>query len=328
MTKEFNFEHKPVLLKECIDMLQIQPLGCYVDGTCGGGGHSAAILERLDAGGMLISIDRDRMAIEATKKRLNEVETNATYHVIQGEFADVVPIVYAERGGGCDGILLDLGVSSAQLDIRERGFSYSEDGPLDMRMNPSKGKSASELVADLSEEELVKILKDYGEERYAKRIVKAIVKRRKEAPFLTTKDLAEVVINAMPSSSRKEKQHPAKRTFQALRIAVNEELDQLEHFLDTVMEAMKPGGRICVISFHSLEDRKVKQAMRKWEDPCRCPANFPICKCGGKPLGKAIGRKGIVADKEEVAENPRARSARLRVFELVKKERPLLLDEE
>lgn len=319
MSGEFEFSHTPVLLEACIESLAIQADGTYLDGTCGGAGHSSEILNRLDDRGLLIALDRDRMALEASEERLEAVKKKngrGRYIMVHSEFASVGRVLRERNIRGLDGVLLDLGVSSAQLDIRERGFSYSADGPLDMRMNRDSGKTAADWVNEESEDELRRIFFEYGEERYAARIAAAICRRRAEKPFTQTVDLAELIIRTMPASSRREKQHPAKRCFQALRIAVNEELKQVEEFLEQIPDLMNDKGRICIISFHSLEDRMVKQAMRSWEQSCTCPKEWPLCQCGHKPLGQRIARHGITAGAEEEKNNPRSRSARLRVFEI------------
>lgn len=322
MSREFEFQHIPVMLEACIQALAIKPDGIYLDGTCGGAGHSSAILEKLDERGLLIALDRDKMALEAAEKKLEAVSTkeNGRYHLVHAEFGSTDRVLEEMGIRGLDGVLLDLGVSSAQLDIRERGFSYSEDGPLDMRMNQSAGRTAADLVNEASEEELRRILYEYGEERYAARIAAAICRRRDEKPFTQTLELSELIIRSMPASSRREKQHPAKRSFQALRIAVNEELKQVEQFMELIPKWMNDRGRICIISFHSLEDRIVKHAMQSWEKNCTCPKEWPICRCGNMPLGKRIERRGMTADKAEIEMNPRSRSARLRVFEIIKSE--------
>lgn len=305
--------HTAVLLRETVDALHISGNGIYVDCTAGGGGHSSAALEQLEAGGLLIAIDRDPDALAEAGKKLENTHTAGTYKLVRSEFADIDRVLAALGIDGVDGIMADLGVSSAQIDRPERGFSFQNDGPLDMRMDPEAPITAADIVNNDSEESLREIFHTYGEERYARRIAAAIVARRRERPFTRTADLVDVIARNMPAKSRRE-QHPAKRCFQALRIAVNGELKQLEDFLDKVPDLLNDGGRLAVITFHSLEDRMVKQIMRKWEDPCECPKNMP-CVCHKKPLGKIIHRKGIVATEEEQQNNPRSRSARLRVFE-------------
>lgn len=309
-----EFSHVPVLYEASLKALNIQPQGIYVDCTTGGAGHSAGILQQLSAGGTLICLDRDSEALAAAETRLAAVESKGDYHLIKTDFAFIKEVLEQLEITRVNGILADLGVSSHQLDMRERGFSYHHDGPLDMRMDQETGPTAAELVNTLPQNELAAILRNYGEERYADRLAGAIVQRRRERPFSSTGDLAAVLTQAMPGKSRKEK-HPAKRSFQALRIAVNGELDSLEALLAAAPGLLAEGGRLAIISFHSLEDRLVKEAYREWEHPCNCPVDLP-CVCGKKLLGRTVmGRRGIVADDEEAKANGRARSARLRVFE-------------
>jgi len=315
-----DFSHEPVLLSECLDQLSIRPDGVYVDCTLGGGGHSAAILQRLGAGGTLIGLDKDLAAIEAAGKRLKTVETQATHLLVHSDFADLDAVLVKLNIDKVDGILADLGVSSPQLDQAERGFGYSNEGPLDMRMNRTAMLTAEMVVNGYPESELIRILREYGEERYAGRISRAIVMRRAQAPIRTTSELAEIVRNAMPGQGLKEAQHPARRTFQAIRIEVNSELQSVERLLALAPGVLKPGGRLCVITFHSLEDRLVKEAFRKYEDPCVCPREFPVCRCGLKPIGRSVIRKGTIAAEVEAKRNPRARSARLRCFEMNQQE--------
>lgn len=314
MSKDCSTYHVPVLLTECLTQLAIKPDGTYLDGTLGGAGHSQKILEQLGPAGRLICLDRDQMALEAASLRLSTTKSAAHYDLQQSDFASFDQVLEKLGVEKLDGVLLDLGVSSAQLDIAARGFSYMEDGPLDMRMDQTCGKTAQDLVNQASEEELADILWHYGEERYSARIAAAIVAAREQRPISTTHELVKIITDSMPAKARREKQHPAKRSFQALRIAVNDELGQLEVFLDKIPDYMADEGRILIISFHSLEDRLVKQAMRDWEKPCSCPPDLPRCVCGKKSLGWAKPRKAILATEEEVQENPRARSARLRVF--------------
>lgn len=302
-----NFSHKPVLLEETIDTLNIKPDGIYVDGTAGGGGHSSEILKRLSPNGRLISIDQDPDAIEAVTERLKDYKNSI---ICKGNFSDVVSIVNGLGIESIDGIMLDIGVSSRQLDTPERGFSFHYDAPLDMRMSQS-GASAYDLVNQLSYEQLVKIISRYGEERFAKQITRAIIRERKKQPIATTLQLAEIIKAAVPAAKRREG-HPARQTFQALRIAVNGELDRLEEGLQGGFELLKPGGRMAVITFHSLEDRIVKRAMAKWCTGCTCPKDFPVCVCGNKPKAELALRKPAEASEKELSENPRARSARLR----------------
>lgn len=302
-----NFSHKPVLLEETIDALNIKPDGIYVDGTAGGGGHSSEILKRLSPNGRLISIDQDPDAIEAVTERFKDYKNSI---ICKGNFSDVVSIVNSLGIESIDGIMLDIGVSSRQLDTPERGFSFHYDAPLDMRMSQS-GASAYDLVNQLSYEQLVKIISRYGEERFAKQITRAIIRERKKQPIATTLQLAEIIKAAVPAAKRREG-HPARQTFQALRIAVNGELDRLEEGLQGGFELLKPGGRMAVITFHSLEDRIVKRAMAKWCTGCTCPKDFPVCVCGNKPKAELALRKPAEASEKELSENPRARSARLR----------------
>lgn len=315
MSAASEFGHLSVLFRQSIEQLAITPQGSYIDCTLGGGGHSAGILAQLGEGGILYGFDKDQDALAAAGQRLDQVSSPASYRLIHCDFGDIAQAVEENKIPKVQGILADLGVSSWQLDQAERGFSYSQDGPLDMRMNQSAGKTAADLVNKASEEELTRILFEYGEERYARRISQSIIRHRAEQPFKTTSELAAVVRRAMPASGLKEAQHPAKRTFQAIRIAVNGELSALEHLLAAIPNLLAPGGRACIITFHSLEDRLVKDAFRKWENPCTCPREFPVCICGKKPLGRVITRRPIVADEQEMKENPRARSAKLRVFE-------------
>lgn len=304
-----NFSHKPVLLEETIDALNIKPDGIYVDGTAGGGGHSSEILKRLSPNGRLISIDQDPDAIEAVTERLKDYKNSI---ICKGNFSDVVSIVNGLGIERIDGIMLDIGVSSRQLDTPERGFSFHYDAPLDMRMSQS-GTSAYDLVNQLPYEQLVKIISRYGEEKFAKQITRAIIREREKQPIATTLQLAEIIKAAVPAAKRREG-HPARQTFQALRIAVNGELDRLEEGLQGGFELLKPGGRMAVITFHSLEDRIVKRAMAKWCTGCTCPKDFPVCVCGNKPKAELALRKPAEASEKELSENPRARSARLRAI--------------
>lgn len=304
-----EFIHKPVLFDEAIDALNIKPDGIYFDGTSGGGGHSGAIASRLTSG-RLISVDQDPDAIEILHERLGKYPCVT---VVKSNFCMIKQVLSEQGVSGVDGILLDLGVSSHQLDEGERGFSYKKDAPLDMRMS-QEGTSASDLVNNLSEQELSKIIFTYGEEKFAKRIAAAIVRERKNGKIETTLQLAEIVKNAIPAATRREGGNPARRTFQALRIEVNGELDKLSKALDEMVECLNPGGRIAVITFHSLEDRIVKQRFAKWCSGCTCPPDFPVCVCGKKPLGQ-LPFKAKAPTEEELEVNPRSRSARLRVFE-------------
>ena len=307
---EIHFEHKPVLFKETIESLNIDPEGTYIDGTAGGGGHSGAILQRLTTG-TLLSIDRDPDAIAVVKERIGKYPGSV---VAMGNFCDMDKIALEHGIVNVDGVLLDIGVSSYQLDTAERGFSYHADAPLDMRMS-QQGETAADLVNTESREELARILRDYGEEPYAWQIAGKIVEARETAPILTTLQLADIVASAMPPAERRKNKNPSRRTFQALRIAVNHELDALEEGLDTIFDHLAPGGRLCVITFHSLEDRLVKNKFRRWSTACTCPPEFPVCVCGGKAKAKLITRKPIEADTQELEENRRSRSAHLRVLE-------------
>lgn len=304
-----EFNHVPVLLQECLDGLNIKPDGIYLDGTAGGGGHSSEIARRLTTG-HLYSLDQDPDAIAAAGARLAGLPAT----LIQTNFRDAKQVL-TERGiPPLNGALLDLGVSSHQLDDAERGFSYRADAPLDMRMSQS-GQTAADLVAVLSREELARILRDYGEEPYAWQIAGRIVKEREQKPILTTLQLAELVASAVPPAERRKSKNPARRTFQALRIAVNSELDALNEGMDGIFGCLAPGGRFCIITFHSLEDRLVKNKFRRWATACTCPPEYPVCLCGGKPKAKLITRKPIEADSTELESNRRSRSAKLRVLE-------------
>lgn len=306
-----EFSHIPVLLNETIDGLNIRPNGIYVDGTAGGGGHSSQILKKLKTG-KLISIDRDPDAIATVRQRFKENENSI---VIKGNYSDMKSLLLQRGIRQVDGVLLDIGVSSHQLDTAERGFSFHEDAPLDMRMSQS-GASAADLVNNLSQKELSKIIYTYGEEKYADSISKAIVKYREEKPIETTFELADIIRNSVPERVRRAG-HPARKTFQALRIEVNGELDALEKGLDEAFELLCKGGRLAVITFHSLEDRIVKQKMTSWYQGCTCPKDFPVCVCGNKPKAKPVTRKPIVANSQELSTNPRSRSAKLRICEKI-----------
>lgn len=310
--EEKDYGHQPVLLEECLQALDIRPEGVYLDGTLGRAGHSLEILRRLK-GGRLIGIDRDMTAITAAKERLAEFGDRVT--LVHSNFSEVGDVLRDLGVSGVDGMLFDLGVSSPQLDEAHRGFSYMQDAPLDMRMDETAALDAFQVVNTWGEEELRRILYDYGEERYAPQIARAIVRRRGERPIATTLELVEVIRSAMPGAALREKQHPAKRSFQAIRIAVNGELDALPPMLHGAVEWLNPGGRLAVITFHSLEDRIVKQTMRELATGCTCPPEFPVCVCGKKPKLKLITRKPIVSGPEELERNPRARSAKLRVAE-------------
>ena len=311
---DYNKWHRPVLLAETIEALALKPGGLYVDVTSGGGGHSAAILSQLNAEGRLIAMDRDADAREETRKRLESLNTLGSYSIRSSRFSSLSLNLSDEEKGHIDGLLADLGTSSYQLDEAERGFSYHQDGPLDMRMDQSEGESAAEILASIDENDLAYILRNYGEEVHAKSIARAIVTERKLKAIETTAQLAEIISKAVPASARRKK-HPARRSFQAIRIAVNREFEEIESLLLQIPGLMSSGGRVVIISFHSLEDRLVKQTFAKWEDPCECPREFPVCVCGKKALGKRPQRKVIEASEEEVEANIQARSAKLRVFE-------------
>ena len=304
-----EFSHQPVLLQECLDGLAIKPDGIYLDGTAGGAGHSGAIARRLSTG-RLISLDQDPDAIEVATQRLAGLPAT----VVQSNFRNA-PAVLRQLGiDGLDGALLDLGVSSHQLDDGERGFSYRMDAPLDMRMSQS-GPTAADLVNTASREELARILREYGEEPYAWAIAGHIVRLRERQPILTTLQLADTIASALPPAVRRKDKNPSRRSFQALRIAVNGELDALSEGLDGIFEALNPGGRFAIITFHSLEDRLVKNRFRQWATACTCPPELPVCVCGGKAKGRLVNRKPIEAAAQELEENRRSRSAKLRVIE-------------
>ena len=307
-------KHVSVLLNECIDALCIKPDGVYVDGTLGLGGHSSEIAKRLTTG-LLIGIDRDETAIERAGARL--APYGERVRLVHGNFSDVASILDRLGFDAVDGMLFDLGVSSPQLDEAQRGFSYMQDAPLDMRMDGSASLSAHDVVNTWPEGRLKQILYDYGEERYAPRIAAAIVRARQERAVETTLELVEIIRSAMPAAALREKQHPAKRSFQAIRIAVNDELGAVQTMMDTAPDKLRPGGRLAVISFHSLEDRIVKNGIRRREDGCTCPRDFPVCTCGFVQTLRSVSRKPILPSPEEQAANPRARSAKLRVAEHV-----------
>jgi 16S rRNA (cytosine1402-N4)-methyltransferase len=307
-----EFSHRSVLLDECIEGLHIQPEGIYLDGTLGGAGHSSQIAARLTTG-RLIGVDRDPVALRAAGERLAPFGDRVT--LVHSNFRELDAILDGLGLDKIDGMLFDLGVSSPQLDDGARGFSYMADAPLDMRMNSEDRLTAHEVVNQWSKEELTRILYEYGEERYAPRIAAAIEARRAERPIETTLELVDIIKSAMPAQALREKQHPAKRSFQAIRIAVNDELGAVRQMMDTAMGRLNPGGRLCVITFHSLEDRIVKAAMQQAAKGCTCPPDFPVCVCGKKPTVKLVTRKPIVSGEAELAENPRARSAKLRIAE-------------
>lgn len=306
------FEHKSVLLTETIEGLQIRPDGIYVDGTLGGGGHSYEIAKRL-TDGRLIGIDQDQAAIEAAGMRLSPFGDKVT--IVRSNYRNTREVLSELGIEKIDGMILDLGVSSYQFDTKERGFSYRFDSPLDMRMDTRQSFSAKEIVNGYSEMELYHVIRDYGEDKFAKNIAKHIVMARKKKPVETTGELCEIIKAAIPAKIRAEGGHPAKRTFQAIRIECNKELEVLRESLETLIELLNPGGRLCIITFHSLEDRIVKAAFKKAENPCICPPNFPVCTCGRVSQGKVVTGKPILPGEEEVSKNPRAASAKLRIFE-------------
>lgn len=308
-----EFKHKSVLLDETIEALNIRPEGIYVDGTLGGGGHSYEICRRLSEKGRLIGIDQDAAAIEAARERLGEFKDKVT--VIRSNYCDMRKELAAIGITAVDGIVLDLGVSSYQLDTADRGFTYREDAPLDMRMDQRQSMTAKDIVNGYSETELYRVIRDYGEDRFAKNIAKHIVSARQTKDIETTGELIQIIKAAIPMKVRAVGGHPAKKTFQAIRIELNRELEVLENSLDDMISLLNDGGRIAVITFHSLEDRIVKNIFRRNENPCTCPKDFPVCICGKKPRGLVVTRKPIVPDEAELAENKRAKSAKLRVFE-------------
>lgn len=307
-----EFVHESVLLNECIEGLNIKPDGIYVDGTLGGAGHSREIAKRLD-GGLLIGIDRDETALKAAGERLKDYNVR----LVHGNFKDVAQILAELQIPKVDGMLFDLGVSSPQLDDGSRGFSYMVDAPLDMRMDASSSLTAYDIVNGRSKEELKKILYEYGEERYSPQIADAIVRRRESKPIESTLELVDIIKSVMPAQALREKQHPAKRSFQAIRISVNEELEAVREMMTAAPDLLKSGGRLAVITFHSLEDRIVKTSMKEAATGCTCPPDFPVCVCGNKPKVKIITRKPTTASDEELQRNPRARSAKLRVAERI-----------
>ncbi|NLP34382.1 MAG: 16S rRNA (cytosine(1402)-N(4))-methyltransferase RsmH [Clostridiales bacterium] len=307
-----TFKHKSVLLDETIDNLHIKPNGIYVDGTLGGGGHSYEISRRL-TDGRLIGIDQDEAAIKAAKERLYVFKDKVS--IVRNNYSEIKKVLSELHIEQVDGILLDLGVSSHQLDTPERGFTYKEDVPLDMRMDTRNPKTAKDIVNGYSEMELYRIIRDYGEDKFAKNIAKHIVRMREEKPLETTFELTEAIKAAIPMKFRINTGHPAKRTFQAIRIELNRELEVLKNTLEDMIDLLSPKGRLCIITFHSLEDRIVKKYFRESENPCICPTNFPVCVCGNTSKGKVITRKPILPSKEELEQNKRSKSAKLRVFE-------------
>ena len=307
-----DFEHIPVMLEEVLEGLNIREDGTYVDATVGGAGHSSEIAKRLTTG-RLICLDQDNEAIAAAGKRL-EVYGNRC-KIIKSNYENIESVLKGEGITGVSGILADLGVSSHQLDTVERGFSYSADAPLDMRMDTDTAQTAADIINGYSEKELIRVLRDYGEERFAPAIARNIVKRREEAPITTTFELNDIISASIPMKFREKGSHPSKRTFQAIRIELNRELEVLEGTLDTMIDLLEPGGRLCIITFHSLEDRIVKTVFNKAQNPCICPPNFPKCVCGRVSKGRHISRKAILPTEEEIARNKRSKSAKLRIFE-------------
>ena len=311
-----EFKHYSVLLNETIENLNIKPDGIYVDGTLGGGGHAYQVASRLGEKGRLIGIDQDKDAIKAAGERLAEFGDKVT--IIRSNYSNMKEELHRIGIEKVDGIVLDLGVSSFQLDTPERGFTYRDpDAPLDMRMDDRQSQTARDIVNEYSEMELFRIIRDYGEEKFAKNIARHIVRAREDKPIETTGELNEIIKAAIPAKARQGIGHPSKKTYQAIRIELNKELEVLENSLDSMIERLNPGGRLCVITFHSLEDRIVKTIFRKNENPCICPPNFPICTCGKKPMGKVVTRKPILPSKEELEINKRSKSAKLRVFERI-----------
>ena len=308
-----EFVHKSVLLNETIDGLNIQPDGIYVDGTLGGGGHAYEVCRRLGDKGSIVGIDQDAAAIEAAGNRLKDFGEKVT--IVRSNYCDMKTKLHELGIDKVDGIVLDLGVSSYQLDTAERGFSYREDAPLDMRMDTRQKMTARDIVNDYEEMELYRVIRDYGEDKFAKNIAKHIVAARKVKPIETTGELTEIIRASIPMKYQKKSGHPAKRTFQAIRIELNRELEVLKDSLDDMIDLLNPGGRLCIITFHSLEDRIVKSAFRKNENPCTCPSDFPVCVCGKVSKGSILTRKPILPSEEEMEENSRAKSAKLRIFE-------------
>ena len=313
MSESGNFRHVSVLLNETIEGLNIRPDGIYVDGTMGGAGHGSEICRRLSGKGRYIGIDQDADAIQAATERLKEFESRVT--IVRSNYERFPEILAELEIPKVDGVLLDLGVSSYQLDNPERGFSYREDAPLDMRMDQRESMTAADIVNGYSEKELARLIYDYGEDPAARSIARHIVKHREKKPITTTLELADIVRESVPPKVRMTGGHPAKRTFQAIRIACNRELEVLENTLGSMIEALTPGGRIAVITFHSLEDRIVKNAFKTAENPCICPPDFPVCVCGRKSKGRVVTRKPILPSEEELAVNSRSSSAKLRIFE-------------
>ena len=308
-----EFKHVSVLLQETVDGLNVKPDGIYVDGTLGGGGHSYEVCTRLGAKGSIIGIDQDEAAIEAASIRLKDFGEKVT--IVRSNYCDMKSRLHELGIDKVDGIMLELGVSSYQLDTADRGFSYREDAPLDMRMDQRSEMTARDIVNDYSEMDLYRVIRDYGEDKFAKNIARHIVRERAKRPIETTGELTEVIRHAIPMKFQKKTGHPAKRTFQAIRIELNRELDVLRDSLDDMIDMLNPGGRLCIITFHSLEDRIVKSAFKKNENPCTCPSDFPVCVCGKVSKGRVITRKPILPSEEEMEVNSRSKSAKLRIFE-------------
>ena len=308
-----EFRHRSVLLEETIEGLHIKPDGIYVDGTLGVGGHAFEVCSRLGNKGIFVGVDQDAAAIEAAGQRLKGFGEKV--RIVRSNYRDVKSQLQKLGIDKVDGIILDLGVSSYQLDTAERGFSYREDAPLDMRMDTRQVRTARDIVNEYSEMELFHVIRDYGEDRFAKNIAKHLVKRRKEKPVETTGELAEIIKGAIPMKYQKKSGHPAKRTFQAIRIELNRELEVLKDSLDDMIELLNPGGRLCIITFHSLEDRIVKSAFRRNENPCTCPPDFPVCVCGNVSKGRIVTKKPVLPGEREMEENSRSKSAKLRIFE-------------
>ena len=308
-----EFKHKSVLLNETIDGLNIKPDGIYVDGTLGGGGHAYEVCRRLGEKGSIVGIDQDAAAIEAASARLKDFGEKVT--IVRSNYCDMKSKLHELGIDKVDGIVLDLGVSSYQLDTAERGFSYREDAPLDMRMDTRQKMTARDIVNDYTEADLYRVIRDYGEDKFAKNIAKHIVQARAVKPVETTAELSEIIRASIPMKFQKKSGHPAKRTFQAIRIELNRELDVLRDSLDDMIDLLNPGGRLCIITFQSLEDRIVKSAFRKNENPCTCPPDFPVCVCGKKSKGSIITKKPILPSEEELEYNSRSKSAKLRIFE-------------
>ncbi len=314
MDKEKSFEHVSVMLYETVDALVTDPSGIYVDGTLGGAGHSSEICSRLSGRGRLIGIDQDGAAVRAAGERLKPFADRVT--IVRSNYSQMAPVLADLGIGRVDGILLDLGVSSYQLDEPSRGFTYRDDNaPLDMRMDQRQKRTAKDILADYSEEELFRMIRDNGEERFARNIARNIVRARQKKPVETAGELNEIIRSAIPAKARAAGRHPSRRTYQAIRIELNHELEVLRDSLDDMIDLLKPGGRLCVITFHSMEDRIVKNCFRRNENPCTCPPNFPICTCGKKSRGRILTKKPALPSEEELERNRRSKSAKLRVFE-------------